>query len=44
MSNLMAEMICRRLIRLHLLLDFGELKTGFIGDENELKGLVRHTR
>lgn len=33
----MAEMICRRLIRLHLLLDFAELETCFIGEENEFK-------
>ena len=33
----MAEMICRRLIRLHLLLEFGELEIGIVSDEDEFK-------
>jgi hypothetical protein len=37
MINLMAEIICSRLIRLHLLLDFAELEIGIVSDEDEFK-------
>ena len=37
MINLMAEIICGRLIRLHILLDFGKLEIGIVSDEDEFK-------